>query len=123
LERSYRLAASVAENLKKLIEEREDFSAEVYSKKFEALADEEILADKLREKLLAVYILLKAVEDFHNFTLTYTGWISEKAKAKLEKAFSILSEIEDSLQKLQRLEGIDKEGLQSLITFIKAIII
>jgi hypothetical protein len=27
------------------------------------------------------------------------------------------------LQKLQRLEGIDKEGLQSLITFIKAIII
>ena len=121
LERSYRLAASVAENLKEQIEERKDFSAEVYSKKFEALADEEILADKLREKLFAVYLLLKAVEDFHNFALTYTGWISEKAKPKLEKALSILSEIEESLEKLQRVEGIDKEALQSLVAFIKAI--
>ena len=121
LERSYRLAASVAENLKEQIEGQKDFSAEVYSKKFEALADEEILADKLREKLFAVYLLLKAVEDFHNFALTYTGWISEKAKPKLEKALSILSEIEESLEKLQRVEGIDKEALQSLTAFIKAI--
>ena len=121
LERSYRLAASVAENLKEQIEEQKDFSAEVYSKKFEALADEEILADKLREKLFAVYLLLKAVEDFHNFALTYTGWISEKAKPKLKKALSILSEIEESLEKLQRVEGIDKEALQSLTAFIKAI--
>jgi N utilization substance protein B len=121
LERSYRLAASVAENLKEQIEGQKDFSAEVYSKKFEALADEEILADKLREKLFAVYLLLKAVEDFHNFALTYTGWISEKAKPKLKKALSILSEIEESLEKLQRVEGIDKEALQSLTAFIKAI--
>ncbi|RTZ70002.1 MAG: hypothetical protein DSZ30_01490 [Aquificaceae bacterium] len=121
LESSYRLASSVAQNLKNLIEEQKEFSAEVFSKKFEILADEEILADKLRGKLLAVYLLLKAVEDFHNFALTYTGWISERAKPKLEKAFSILSEIENSLEKLQKVEKDSKESLETLLEFVRNI--
>ena len=119
LENSYRLASSVAENLKNLIEKQKDFDIEVFSKKFETLADEEILADKLRGKLFAVYLLLRAVEDFHNFALTYTGWISEKAKPKLEKAFSILSEIENSLEKLQKIEIDSKEDLEKLLKFVR----
>lgn len=118
LERTYGYAAKLAEELLQKLTKGEDINAELYSKKFEGLADEEILADKLRKNLYKVYLLLKTLEDFHNFALTYTGYLGEGSRQKLKKAWELLSEIEKTLKQLSERE---KEQFQPLLGFIENI--
>ena len=122
LENTYKAAASLARELLDKIEKGNDIDIELYSKKFETLADEEILADRLRKKLLTVFMLLKAAQEFHNFALTYTGWLSERSKAKLQKAKEILSEVKRLIESLK--EAVDKEDrgvVEELERFIKEV--
>ncbi len=118
LEEVYKNAANLAEDLLRRIESGEEINVEVYSKKFEVLADEEIMAERLRKKLYTVYLLLKAAEEFHNFTLTFTGWISEHSRAKLLKAKEILAEIKRILETVKGINGEDRERIEELEKFI-----
>ncbi len=54
LEEVYKNAANLAEDLLRRIESGEEVNVELYSKKFETLADEEIMAERLRKKLYTV---------------------------------------------------------------------
>ena len=121
LEEVYRSAASLSEDLLKRIENGEEINIELYSRKFETFADEEILADKLRKKLYTVYLLLKAAEEFHNFVLTFTGWISERSRSKLQKAKEILSEIKRILEVAKGIGGEDRKRIEELEKFINQI--
>jgi N utilization substance protein B len=121
LENTYKYAAKLAEELLQKIENNEFIDIEVYAKKFETLSEEEIIADKLRNKLFTVYILLKSIEEFHNFTLTYTGWISEKSKQKLEKAVEILDSIISELENLKVSTKEYSDQIDSLVSFLKEI--
>ncbi len=118
LEEVYKNAANLAEDLLRRIESGEDVNVELYSKKFETLADEEIMAERLRKKLYTVYLLLKAAEEFHNFTLTFTGWISERSRAKLQKAKEILAEIKRILETVKGINGEDRERIEELEKFV-----
>ncbi|HIO42179.1 MAG TPA: hypothetical protein EYN34_04755 [Aquifex sp.] len=118
LEEVYKNAANLAEDLLRRIESGEEVNVELYSKKFETLADEEIMAERLRKKLYTVYLLLKAAEEFHNFTLTFTGWISERSRAKLQKAKEILAEIKRILETVKGINGEDRERIEELEKFV-----
>ena len=118
LEEVYKNAANLAEDLLRRIESGEEVNVELYSKKFETLADEEIMAERLRKKLYTVYLLLKAAEEFHNFTLTFTGWISERSRAKLQKAREILAEIKRILETVKGINGEDRERIEELEKFV-----
>ena len=118
LEEVYKNASNLAEDLLKRIENGGEVNVELYSKKFETLADEEIMAERLRKKLYTVYLLLKAAEEFHNFTLTFTGWISERSRAKLQKAKEILAEIKRILETVKGINGEDRERIEELEKFV-----
>ena len=118
LEEVYKNASNLAEDLLKRIENGGEVNVELFSKKFETLADEEIMAERLRKKLYTVYLLLKAAEEFHNFTLTFTGWISERSRAKLQKAKEILAEIKRILGTVKGINGEDRERIEELEKFI-----
>jgi len=121
LENAYRNSAKVADDLLSKLEEVADIDVELYSKKFKTLADEEILADRLRKRLYAVFLLLKAVEEFHNFVLTYTGWLSEKAPEKRKRAFEILKGLKELIESLKWNLKEDKGIFEELEDFIKQI--
>jgi N utilization substance protein B len=120
LNKTYSLALKLAEDLEKKIGEG-DFDAEVYAKKFENYSEEEIIADKLRKLTYAVFVLLKQVEEFHNFVLTYTEWLSERNRKRKLKAFETLAEIKRNLNRLA--EG-DREHaglIKPLVEFVEEI--
>jgi len=121
LENTYRLAKNLAEDLLQKLENNEEVDVEVYAKKFENLSEEEILADKLRNLLYTVYALLKAVEEFHNFTLLITEWLSERSKKRKEKAEKLLEEIETLLKNLKRQNKEKAEYIDRLIDFVSSI--
>jgi N utilization substance protein B len=121
LESLYNYSINLAEELLNKIENNENIDVEIYEKKFETLSEEEIIAEKLRNKLFTTYILLKSIEEFHNFTLTYTGWISEKSKQKLEKAIEILNSVIKELEALKVSLKEYSEQLEELISYLKGI--
>ena len=121
LENTYRLTKNLAEDLLKKLENNEEFDVEVYAKKFETLSEEEILADKLRNLLYTVYALLKAVEEFHNFKLLITEWLSERSKKRKEKAEKLLMEIEELLKNLKRFNKEKTKTIDGLISFIQSV--
>ena len=118
LERTYGYVVKLSEELINKLENGESIDLEVYSKKFESLADEEILADKLRQTLYKVYLLLKILEEFHNFVLTYTGFLGEGGRQKFKKAEGILSEIVSVLKQLSERE---REKYGKLLEFVEEI--
>jgi len=119
LEFLYKSAVKLAEDLLEKLKNGEKVDVEVYSKKFENLAEEEIIADKLKNKLFAVFVLLKSIEELHNFSLTYTGWISEKSRSKLEKAMEILNGIISDLEHLKESLSDYEDQIGELIEFLK----
>ena len=119
LEFLYKSAVKLAEDLLEKLKNGENVDVEVYSKKFENLAEEEIIADKLKNKLFAVFVLLKSIEELHNFSLTYTGWISEKSRSKLEKAMEILNGIISDLEHLKESLSDYEDQIGELIEFLK----
>lgn len=119
LEFLYKSAVKLAEDLLEKLKNGENVDVEVYSKKFENLAEEEIIADKLKNKLFAVFVLLKSIDELHNFSLTYTGWISEKSRSKLEKAMEILNGIISDLEHLKESLSDYEDQIGELIEFLK----
>ena len=119
LEFLYKSVVKLAEDLLEKLKNGENVDVEVYSKKFENLAEEEIIADKLKNKLFAVFVLLKSIEELHNFSLTYTGWISEKSRSKLEKAMKILNGIISDLEHLKESLSDYEDQIGELIEFLK----
>ncbi len=116
LGKTYERVANIAEDLLSRLDG--EFDAEVYAKKFEQFADEEILADKLRKDLYAVYLLLKSLEEFHNFALTYTGWLSERNKRRRQKAFQLLSEIKKLINGIGGMEDENRQIVNPLEKFL-----
>ncbi len=121
LERSYRGAEKLAKELLEKLKEGKEVDVEVYSKKFEAFADEEILADKLRKMLFVVYTLLKAVEQFHNLSLTLTEWLSERNKKRREKALTLLREIISMVENLKKVDTERSELFEELAEFLRSV--
>ncbi len=121
LEESYNHAKTLAEELLKKIESGQEFDTEVYAKKFENLSEEEILADKLRKALYIVYALLKSIDEFHNFSLTFTEWLSEKSKKRKEKALNLLEELKKNFKNLKRIDKERRELFEELIKLIQQI--
>ncbi len=121
LERSYRGAEKLANELLEKLEEGKEVDVEVYAKKFEAFADEEILADKLRKMLFVVYTLLKAVEEFHNLSLTLTEWLSERNKKRREKALTLLKEIISMVENLKKVDTERSDLFDELLQFLNSL--
>ncbi|NPB04884.1 MAG: hypothetical protein GXO08_00655 [Aquificae bacterium] len=121
LERTYGAVAELAAQLREKLQKGEEVDVEVYAKKFEGFADEEILADKVRKKLFAVFTLLKAVEEFHNFALAATEWLSERNKKRLEKALSILKEVRQTLERLAQEDPERADELLQLVEFLRSL--
>lgn len=119
LANTYSYVASLAQELLEKLEKGEDFDSEVYAKKLESAAEEEILAEKLRKELYTAYVLLKLLEDFHNFTLTFTGWLGEGSRNRLKRAKEILEEIKKTLQELKKNNKEEEELYADLIEFIE----
>ncbi len=120
LERTYSLALKLAEDFEEKLKSG-DFDPEVYAKKFETYSEEEIVADKLRKLTYAVYLLLKQLEEFHNFVLAYTEWLSERNRKRKLKAFQILSEIKKNLNRLAEGDREHANLIAPLVAFVERV--
>ncbi|MEO2153866.1 MAG: transcription antitermination factor NusB [Aquificota bacterium] len=118
LERSY---SNVIELSDSLLSQLDNFNEEVFAKKFEALADEEILADKLRKELYAIFTLLKQLEEFDKFYLTVTEYLSEKNKKRKLKAIELLTEIKNTFEQLKKLDKDNATLLEDIINLLDQI--
>ncbi len=118
LERSYSNVIEVSDSL---LSQLDNFNEEVFAKKFEALADEEILADKLRKELYAIFTLLKQLEEFDKFYLTVTEYLSEKNKKRKLKAIELLTEIKNTFEQLKKLDKDNATLLEDIINLLDQI--
>jgi N utilization substance protein B len=121
LEDTYSGALSLADKLLNTISSPEEFDHEVFAKKFENLSEEEILADKLRKLAYAVFLLLKSVEEFHNFSLAMTEWISERNRKRKLKAYQILNEIKRNLNRLMEVDKERASHVAPLVEFLERV--
>ena len=120
LETTYKYAEKLSSELLKKLD-KGDFDIEVYAKKFEALSEEEILADKLRKTLFKVYLLLKTVEEFHDLTLTLTEWLSERNKKRREKALKILEGLKEIYKNLKKEDKELGDRIGEILEFLNSI--
>jgi N utilization substance protein B len=114
----YQSVINLAQDVLDKLEKAEDIDYEVYSKKFETFADEEILPDKLRKELYTVYSLLKLLEEFRNYYLSVVDFLSEPSKKRREKAKKTLEEIKEHLKTLQNLNKENSELFEEVINFV-----
>jgi transcription antitermination factor NusB len=119
LENAYNAAIKLVENFRSQAQKGEEFDTEVFARKFESLAEEEIIADKLRKLAEAVFVLLKQVEEFHNFALAYTEWLSERNKKRKLKAFQLLNDIKKRLNHLAEADKEHRALIEQLITLVE----
>ncbi len=119
LSKIYQSVINLAQDVLNKLEKGEKIDYEIYSKKFEAFADEEILPDKLRKELYAVYVLFKLIEDFHNYYLATVDFLSEPTKKRKEKISELLREITETLKGLKSLNKENSEQLNEVINFVE----
>jgi len=120
LERAYGSAIKVFEDFLKALEEK-SVDPELFARKFEAIAEEEVIADKLRRLAYAAFILLKQLSEFHDFTIAMTEWLSERNRKRKLKAYQILNEIKRTLNSLAEGDPQRREDLERLVAFLERV--
>jgi len=112
---------NLAEEVLNKLERGENVDYEIYSKKFEIFADEEILPDKLRKELYIVFTLFKLLEEFHDYYLSVVDFLSEPSRKRREKSKQILNGIKETLKELRELDQERSELYTDLIDFVENI--